>query len=50
MTILRTFTCSLTGDRLQIVDYNGRQICELADLPTPDDQEAFALCQEYLLS
>ena len=50
MTILRTFTCSLTGDTLQIVDYNGHLICEPVDAPTPDDQEAFALCQEYLLS
>ena len=50
MTILRTFTCDLTGDKLQIVDYNGHLICEPADMPDHDDQEAFALCQEYLLS
>ena len=50
MTILRTFTCDLTGDKLQIVDYDGHLICEPADMPDHDDQEAFALCQEYLLS
>ena len=51
MKILRTFTCEITGTKCQIVELpNGNQVCQEVELPTPDEQEAEALCMEYLLT
>ena len=51
MIVLKTFTCRLTGDELQIVRYNdGTEVCQPYTPPTEDCYESEAICIEYLLS
>jgi len=51
MIVLKTFTCGLTGDELQIVRYNdGTEVCLPYTPPTADCDESEAICIEYLLS
>jgi len=51
MIVLKTFTCGLTGDELQIVRYNnGTEVCLPYTPPTEDCYESEAVCIEYLLS